>query len=363
MKYLFFGFAGLVLVSIFLVSRSPDREPEPNTLKQNATKANTTSLPLAFPQLTLDRIFAADHTDVATHSAHPNIRTIVATGDIIPVRMTNVKVVEQGDFTYPYRKTKEIVASADLTFGNLETPLLAACAPKRDGMVFCGKAEHTQGLQYAGIDLVNLANNHTGNHNEAGIAETIKHLQNARIAYTGLGEPAIITVKGKRFGFVGFSEIPGTCCGAREATSEYIKADIARAKEQADVVIVQFHWGLEYQENPDHNQIRLGREAIDAGADLVIGNHPHWVQGVEFYKSKLITYAHGNYVFDQMWSVATTQGVIGKYTFYDNQLIDVQYTPLVIEDFVQPRPATSTEYEAIIGRMKRSSDYLMNKSP
>lgn len=332
----------------------------PAVVTRQTSAATPSSAPE--PQLgnpTIDQIFSTDHSWIATLSANPKIRTMVVTGDIIPVRMANVKILEKNDFTYPYQKTLDFVKNADITFANLETPLMKDCKPTREGMVFCGDARHVRGLQYAGIDIVNLANNHTGNHNATGIEETTKLLTEAGIRYTGLGQPTIVDVKGKKIAFVGFSEIGGTCCGARAATEENIRADVAAAKKQADIVVAQFHWGVEYREDPDENQKHLGHLAVDAGADLVIGNHPHWVQGVEYYKGRLITYAHGNYVFDQMWSIETRQGVLGKYTFYDNQLIDVVYYPIVIEDYVQPRPANAQEKQTIIGRMLRSSKKLL----
>ena len=102
----------------------------------------------------------------------------------------------------------------------------------------------------------------------------------------------------------------------------------------------------------------MAHTAIDAGADLIIGNHPHWVQGVEEYKGKYITYAHGNYVFDQMWSQETREGVLGKYTFNNKQLINIEFIPIIIENYSQPRFATETEANNILQRMKESSSEI-----
>ena len=102
----------------------------------------------------------------------------------------------------------------------------------------------------------------------------------------------------------------------------------------------------------------MGHLAIDSGADLVIGNHPHWVQPIEIYKDKLITYAHGNFVFDQEWSLKTKQGVIGMYTFYNNHLVDVEYLPLQIEDFGQPYFLTGEAKQNILSSMKIQSEDL-----
>jgi poly-gamma-glutamate capsule biosynthesis protein CapA/YwtB (metallophosphatase superfamily) len=102
--------------------------------------------------------------------------------------------------------------------------------------------------------------------------------------------------------------------------------------------------------------------AIDAGADLIIGNHPHWVQGVEFYKGKCITYAHGNFIFDQMWSQETREGVLGKYVFNADGLVDVQFYPIIIDDYAQARFADAVEADMILQRMKASSVEIARQS-
>lgn len=106
----------------------------------------------------------------------------------------------------------------------------------------------------------------------------------------------------------------------------------------------------------------MGKYTIDSGADLVIGNHPHWVQPVELYKGKLITYAHGNYIFDQMWSDETKIGVLGKYTFYENQLIDVEYIPIKIEYYGQPYVLNGVDKEKILESMKEESIILSGRN-
>ena len=108
---------------------------------------------------------------------------------------------------------------------------------------------------------------------------------------------------------------------------------------------------------PD-NPVDIGHLAIDAGADIVIGNHPHWYQPVEIYKGKLITYAHGNFVFDQMWSEETREGVIGTYTFYDRQLIGATWKPTRIYDSGQPRFEDASYDQKVLGTMEQASKDL-----
>jgi poly-gamma-glutamate synthesis protein (capsule biosynthesis protein) len=117
-------------------------------------------------------------------------------------------------------------------------------------------------------------------------------------------------------------------------------------------VVVSFHWGVEYVTEPTQRQIDLAHLAIDAGADIILGNHPHWVQPVEIYKDKCIIYAHGNFVFDQEWSEETKRGVVGRYTFYEGKLVDVEYLPIRIVDYGQPYFLKGTEAEQIMKHMK-----------
>jgi poly-gamma-glutamate synthesis protein (capsule biosynthesis protein) len=165
-------------------------------------------------------------------------------------------------------------------------------------------------------------------------------------------------VRGTTFAFLGYNDIGTKQEGISWADETTIKNDIANARKNADVVVVMYHWGIEYRDQPDGRQKYLGHLTIDAGADLVIGNHPHWIQPIEFYKGKLITYAHGNFVFDQEWSLKTKQGVVGKYTFYDNSLVDVEYFPVLIENYGQPTFLTGDEKKMILDDMKKQSTIL-----
>jgi gamma-polyglutamate biosynthesis protein CapA len=168
-----------------------------------------------------------------------------------------------------------------------------------------------------------------------------------------------------RFAFVGINLIGSKLDPAA------LQELVARARAQADVVVVQFHWGREYETYPfsaagiapDDPRV-VGRLAVDDGADVVIGNHPHCVQGSEMYKGHLITYAHGNFIFDQNWSTGTQEGVIGRYWFDGTRLAGVQYVPVRINADVQPRPLdpAAGEGRAILDRMLRSSRELQGLS-
>lgn len=304
--------------------------------------------------LSLNRIFEENHSWVST-LPQDKIRTMIATGDVIPARSVNFQVLQHKDFKWPYLKTADVTKNADITFVNLETPLIGKCQPTQEGMIFCGNTRNVEGLVYAGINVASLANNHAGNHGIEGVEETVNLLNKNNILVTGIAGPAIKDVKGLKFAFLGYDDITKPQPGVSNVNEDKIKSEISEARKQADVVIVTFHWGVEYRDQPDDRQKYLGHLAIDSGADLVIGNHPHWIQPVEIYKGKLITYAHGNFVFDQEWSQKTKEGVIGKYTFYDNQLIDVEYLPVQINNYGQPYFIKDTQKKLILDHMKIES--------
>lgn len=310
------------------------------------------------PMLSIETIF--DGKDAAQGLPKEHVRTIIATGDVIPARSVNFQTIKHGDFLWPYHYTASFVKDADLTFINLETPLLKECPATTEGMIFCGSNRHIEGLLSAGVDVVSLANNHAGNHGTAGVMETKALLEKSGIAVTGIKGALYKEIKGLRFAFLGYNDIGASEESISWAEKESIKKEISTARKNADVVIVTYHWGVEYHDQPDERQKELGHFTIDAGADIVIGNHPHWIQPVELYRGKLITYAHGNYIFDQMWSQKTREGVIGKYVFYDTRLIDVQYTPVIINDYGQAKLAESGQKRTLLKSMEKES-YILHE--
>ncbi len=291
------------------------------------------SLPDPSPaeQLTLEQIFLKD---LRTNFGK-NLITLIATGDVIPARSTNYQTTQRKNFTWAFEKTADVLKSADITFINLETPLMKNCQLINEGMRFCGSDKHIEGLVFAGVDVATLANNHAANFGKPGIDETRKLLEDNGILVTGLSGPVFKEIRGIKFAFLGYSDIEKTPL-VSIADESKIQAEVSEAKKNADVVVVQYHWGTEYITPPEDRQRFLGKLTIDAGADLVIGNHPHWIKPIEFYKGKLITYAHGNFVFDQEWSQKTKEGIAGKYTFDGKNLVDVEYLPVEIVNYGQP---------------------------
>lgn len=311
--------------------------------------------PLPLPSLSLKGIFFGPRPSLKYLDPR-KITTLIATGDVIPARSVNYIMTVRGDFTYPFLKTYHFTRAADITLINLEAPLMAGCALDVNGMTFCGDPRAVQGLTLAGVDVANLPNNHIGNYGEAAIVETEQHLSHAHIAWDGFGHIAYKRVRGMTFAFLGFNGVSATI-----DTTEMVR-EIRLARKLADVVVVSFHWGKEYTAVPeiapgvaDQDPRHIAHMAVNAGADLIIGNHPHWVQGVEIYRGKFIAYAHGNFVFDQMWSMETRHGVVGTYTFYGKKLIAVHYRAVQIENYSQPHFLSAADELPILQQMYDAS--------
>lgn len=343
----------LLIVAIpYFVFKDEAQAPEQTT-------TTTTTIVEVNPELfelSLEKIFTKTPDADLSKIRPEDLTTLIMTGDIIPARHVNAKVIGYGDFNHPYLKTADFLNQADLTVSNLESPLIAACPTVSDGMTFCGDPRHVEGLKFAGIDIVSLANNHAGNYGESGLVETHQYLAQAGIESVGNGRTVIREIKGVKFAFLAYNGI------LEHFDLDQIRSDIADAKKEANVIIVMPHWGKEYVRIPEispgiapEDPREIGQALIDLGADLVLGNHPHWYQGVEIYKNKLISYAHGNFVFDQEWSLETKQGVVGKYTFYKGRLVGVNFAPIQIEDYNQPFFLDSTAAEKTIAEMKANS--------
>ena len=343
--------------------------------KNNGTTHAAASTPRPTPvrsqsSVTLASIFSPQTPQLRGY-ARKQLRTLIATGDVIPARSVNYKMTVYNDFLYPFRRTAGFLRTGDITLINMESPLTNVCPVTTEGLSFCGNPRFVEGLKFAGIDVACTANNHIGNQGEAGILETWQHLQAGGIRPCGYSRVAYMTVRGLRFGFIAYNTV------GERFNYQIARKQIRNVKRHVDVLIVSVHWGREYVAIPttapgvaDDNPRRVAHWIIDSGADLIIGNHPHHVQGVEIYKGHLITYAHGNFAFDQMFATpadcpgsadnfnfmcTTREGVVGTYTFAGKMLVSVRYKPVVIYDYAQPRWATPQHASVILKGMRDAS--------
>ncbi len=274
----------------------------------------------------------------STSTIDKNTFTLLFGGDVMLGRTVNTRMLKYTDFSWPFLKISALLSQADLTMVNLESPIKSGCKPTDTGLVFCADPRSVQGLVAAGFDIVNLANNHIDNQGTEGINETLKILQNNNIIPIGAlqtNSSPIIAIKGTKLSFLGFDDIQPVSSEVFSATEENIQSQVSEAKKIADLVIVTFHWGSEYSHH-NARQEKLAHLAIDSGADIIIGHHPHWVQEYEEYKGKPIYYSLGNLVFDQMWSEETKKGLLVKFTYEGSRRINTEEIPIKIFDYGQP---------------------------
>ena len=244
--------------------------------------------------------------------------TIIAMGDIMLDQLTRKKLKEY-DPSYPFLKVKHLLEQGDVIFGNLEAPISARGTPLTGKKyTFCAAPFSVQCLQDAGINMVSLANNHIMDYGQEALIDTLNILAEHNIAAAGAGTDStqahastIMESKGYRVALLAYTDdfaVPAQHRSFWRAAEQkpgaallhdhnQIKADIERLRPAADLVLVSFHWGYEYTSNVAAEQQKLGRLAIDAGADLVLGHHPHVPQGIEIYRGKPIVYSLSNFVF------------------------------------------------------------------
>jgi len=303
---------------------------------------------------------------------------MTSVGDIMLSRTVYKKMASNG-FNSPFANVDKRLSASDITFGNLESSLSDAFTPPPAGMSFVAPSKSVDGLIAAGFDIVGLANNHTGNFGRKAFADTLAVLEQNDIEYVGGGATEtdaksykVLNVKGMRFAFLNINSIwgdmpargdsPGVwhinlkpCGQISQKQLDEIVGKTKEARENSDFVIAMVHWGKEYTHDPNPEMKFLARQMVDAGADLIVGTHPHWTQGIEVYNDKLITYSLGNFVFDQEWSRKTKQGLILDTIFYKDKLVSASLTPVLIEDHHRPRILSKEEGKPIMDDVWASS--------
>jgi len=293
--------------------------------------------------------------------------TLVAVGDIMLSRTVEQKMIQRNDWLYPFRETYQITTAGDIVFANLESPIIKGPIIETGQMVFRTDPQSVEGLKFGGFNVLSLANNHMKNYGQEGIEKTIEYLDQAGIAYTGAGldiekarQPAIMEIQGIKFGFIAYTdgsftpnnyEATENRAGSPFLKTEILIEGISNLKERVDVIIVSMHAGTEYSNTPNQKQIDFAHTAIDNGASLVIGHHPHVVQPIEQYKNGYILYSLGNFIFDQMWSEPTRKSVIVTITFKNEAIESIDLTPLKIYYYAQPRVLNNEEGQNIINQM------------
>jgi poly-gamma-glutamate capsule biosynthesis protein CapA/YwtB (metallophosphatase superfamily) len=289
----------------------------------------------------------------------PDTRLILG-GDVMLSRFVGKFARQRGDPASPLQELAPVLASADIAFVNLEAPFSDRGKPVESGMIFKAEPEMIGGLKLAGIDVVSTANNHARDCGGYGVEFTLDWLASHGIAAVGSAKSAeaahagaVLTRNGTRFGFLAYTfdqsngnhrdvddriaaldvdqmrEDVGRMLGREEAPNAC--AEVATAGDRiacptarADVVIVSMHAGAEYSPRPNRQQIEFAHAAVDAGARVVVGHHPHVVEPWERVGDSVIFYSLGNLVFDQFQREETQHGALAELTFSGARLVHAE---------------------------------------
>jgi poly-gamma-glutamate capsule biosynthesis protein CapA/YwtB (metallophosphatase superfamily) len=299
--------------------------------------------------------------------------TVAAVGDVMLAGSALTVLMESGP-DFPFDSTRTLLQSADFAIGNLEAPFGTGGQPFQKTYTFRVPPGFAGGLLGAGFDVLNLANNHILDYGIPPFRQTLRILDSLGIAACGAGmnrddaETGVIVVRGGwKAAFLGFSltypdafwataSRPGTAFAVRER----IAGRIDFLRRNADLVIVSFHWGKELHGMPQPYQREFAHAAIDAGADFVIGHHPHVLQGFELYRGKPIAYSLGNFAFGSK-SVSCRESAVLVARFDSSGFAGGRVVPLCVDYQkvqYQPRPMKGTGADRVIAELNRLSEKL-----
>ena len=304
----------------------------------------------------------------------PATITLTVVGDLMLGR--GVAAVHP-DPTVTLRALAPMLRRADITVGTLESTLSTDGSPTQGGDSFAADPGVLVGLARSGFDALSLANNHVGDYGDRALLDTVRAFAGSGIRPFGAGRdlaratrPAVVQRDGVRVGFLGFNAIgetpraaPGTP-GAlsvrmpprtgplQPADLAHVLAAVRRLDRRVDVVVVLPHWGTQYTHSPEPVQRHVGRRLVDAGADLVVGGHPHWVQSVERYDGATIAHSLGNAVFDMDFMEQTMEGVALTATITAGRVVDVGLAPYRMDATFTPRLLRGPAARAVLADVR-----------
>ncbi|MBN2101107.1 CapA family protein [Candidatus Dojkabacteria bacterium] len=252
---------------------------------------------------------------------------------------------------YPIKDVKDFLSESDIAILSNESSFVEGCSQSAGTTAFCGKPEYLQNLKTMGIDIVSLTGNHMADYGRNVYADTMSTYTNNDIAYFGAGAnsqeawtPLIYNTQAGKIAFIGFNKMgpDGVIATDQLAGSAYydeakLEAAIEQASSSADIVWVDTHLWPEYGTTPGNDQVEHSQESIDLGADIVTGVSSHEIQGATFYHGKPVFYGLGNFLFDQMWSTETRQGLVLSIHIYDKGIRNIEIKPTILYDYCQPR--------------------------
>jgi poly-gamma-glutamate capsule biosynthesis protein CapA/YwtB (metallophosphatase superfamily) len=297
--------------------------------------------------------------------------TIAAVGDIMLGHRAEPYLTREGP-DYFFRNVLPVLQKASVVVGNLECPLSErGTAVENKKFTLRAGPGAVRSLQAAGIRVVSLANNHMMDFGPLALKDTLAALGENNILAVGAGmdlddarAPALLRTGGMTIAFLSYSLTfppefyassgrPGTAPGYKE----YVRADIEAVRPRADIVVVSFHWGAELMSAAKDYQQALGHQAIDWGADLVLGHHPHVLQELELYKGRLIAYSLGNFVFGSESDRSGTSMIL-LCTFKGKALVRVEAVPIDVNNYrvaYQPRVLKGLQASRLLGEINAAS--------
>lgn len=254
-----------------------------------------------------------------------------------------------GDYSFLFNNL-DWLKNSEIVFANLEGPLSDRGEDLGGQYSFRMKPAVLPVLRQFGFNVLSVANNHAGDWGQEAFIDTLTRLSDFSILHPGGGldqseaeRPAQLTVNGIHFGFLGFSDVGPEWLAANDQVPGILLASdprlvdiVNQASKEVDILIISFHFGNEYEEKANDRQRELAQLAIDSGAKIVVGHHPHVVQEVEEYKNGLIAYSLGNFIFDQYFSEATMEGLVLQVEISGEDISSWQTKKIKINDRFQP---------------------------
>ncbi|MBE1441114.1 CapA family protein [Paenibacillus sp. OAS669] len=279
-------------------------------------------------------------------------------------------ILKKNGWDYPYRYVKDYLSKADITVANLETPITMRGSAQSKDYVYRSSPQALPALQAAGIDLVNTANNHILDYGPEGLLDTLDELDKIGMKRVGTGrnsdeayQSVIMERNGIKIAFLGFSRVAENTDwyagknkpGVAESYSTKLPLEaIAKARAEADLVVVIAHWGVERKDRPVKDQTDLAHKYIDQGADLVIASHPHVVQGFEVYKGKWIAYSLGNFIFTTNEEPATWESMVLHAECTKERTCELQMVPILTK-WAQPVRMTDEDGAKLFDKLSSLS--------
>jgi poly-gamma-glutamate synthesis protein (capsule biosynthesis protein) len=314
-------------------------------------------------------------TPTFTSTSLPQI-TLLFTGVIVPARCVQAGIDARGDPHYLYDEVRHLIREADLAVGTLNATI-SDYAPRTGCVVtyvLVGGSQNADALAEAGFDVMSVATNHIkncgiGDCGNRAFYDTLDNLRRVGITPVGAGEnlveamqPIVVTIEGVRFGIVSLGMVEPMAFASEQEpgiavlNDENLYAAIQAARPMADVVIAMPHWGPEDSPNPNEYQLHFAQVAVDAGADLVVGNHTHVVQAIQQINEVDVFYGLGNFVFDQNWDLAHQQGVILLVKFEGSRYLGSELIPTHVDMDGTVHLANEEEAAQILARIQHASD-------